>query len=148
MQIHQLSTKHNRKSRRVGRGGKRGTYSGRGIKGQKSRAGARIRPAIYELIKMIPKLRGVPSSRFKKLGPKNRKAQYVIVDIQRVEKNFKDGEIVSPASLMEKKLINRVGGRIPNVKILSNGALKNKFKFEGVEMSKNARAQINNLKST
>ncbi|MEK7341913.1 MAG: uL15 family ribosomal protein, partial [Candidatus Binatota bacterium] len=33
-----------KKRKRVGRGGKRGTYSGRGSKGQKSRAGARIRP--------------------------------------------------------------------------------------------------------
>ena len=36
MQLHQLKPIHkNRKSKRVGRGGKRGTYSSRGMKGQK-----------------------------------------------------------------------------------------------------------------
>jgi len=40
MQLHQLKPNHKKKSRkRVGRGGKKGTYSGKGMKGQKSRAG-------------------------------------------------------------------------------------------------------------
>ena len=39
MQIHELKPNHKRKTgKRIGRGGKRGTYSGRGVKGQKSRA--------------------------------------------------------------------------------------------------------------
>lgn len=59
MQLHELKPKHKRKKRkRVGRGGKRGTYSGRGIKGQKARAGRRLKPVIRELIKRYPKLRG------------------------------------------------------------------------------------------
>jgi len=36
MQLHQLKPNHKKKSRkRVGRGGKKGTYSGKGMKGQK-----------------------------------------------------------------------------------------------------------------
>jgi len=59
MQLHQLSPKHKSKKRkRVGRGGKRGTYCGRGMKGQKSRAGAKFVPIIRGLIKRYPKLRG------------------------------------------------------------------------------------------
>jgi len=59
MQLHQISPAHsNKKGKRVGRGGKRGTYSGRGIKGQKARAGHRIRPAIRDFMMKIPKLRG------------------------------------------------------------------------------------------
>jgi large subunit ribosomal protein L15 len=59
MQLHQLKPIHKLKKRkRVGRGGKKGTYSGRGIKGQKARAGRRLKPAIRELIKRYPKLRG------------------------------------------------------------------------------------------
>ncbi len=43
---------------RIGRGGKRGTTSGRGQKGQKSRAGRRIRPAARDLVLKFPKWRG------------------------------------------------------------------------------------------
>ncbi|RKY30246.1 MAG: 50S ribosomal protein L15, partial [Candidatus Omnitrophota bacterium] len=41
MQIHNIKSQ-SRNKKRVGRGGKRGTYSGRGIKGQRARAGAKI----------------------------------------------------------------------------------------------------------
>jgi len=59
MQLHQLRPKHKlKKKKRIGRGGKRGTYSGKGIKGQKSRAGRKFAPVIRELIKRYPKLRG------------------------------------------------------------------------------------------
>ena len=59
MQLHQLQgRKPTDKKTRVGRGGKRGTYSGRGVKGQRSRAGARIRPEIRDFIKKLPKMRG------------------------------------------------------------------------------------------
>ncbi len=57
MQLHQLQPSHkNRSKKRIGRGGKRGTYSGRGMKGQKARAGRKIRPAIRDLIQSLPKL--------------------------------------------------------------------------------------------
>ncbi len=59
MQLHQIQTGTRKKEKkRVGRGGKRGTYCGRGIKGQRARAGAKIRPALRDLIKKIPKIRG------------------------------------------------------------------------------------------
>ena len=60
MQLHELQPFHRlkRKAPRVGRGGKRGTTSGKGTKGQKARAGHRIRPAERDLIIRIPKLRG------------------------------------------------------------------------------------------
>lgn len=47
-----------KKAKRVARGGKRGTTAGRGTKGQKSRAGHRIRPAKRDLLIRLPKLRG------------------------------------------------------------------------------------------
>ena len=59
MQINQLSPKHKEKrKKRIGRGGKKGTYSGKGMKGQRSRAGRKMAPIIRELIKRYPKLRG------------------------------------------------------------------------------------------
>ena len=45
MQLHELKpTIRKKNKKRVGRGGKRGTYSGKGLKGQKSRAGAGVKP--------------------------------------------------------------------------------------------------------
>jgi ribosomal protein L15 len=59
MQLHEVQPIHKNKSKkRIGRGGKRGTYSGRGMKGQKSRAGRKIRPSVRDLIQRTPKLRG------------------------------------------------------------------------------------------
>ena len=59
MQIHNLKRKTpNTRKVKVGRGGKRGKTSGRGHKGQKSRAGRKIRPEIRDMIKKIPKKRG------------------------------------------------------------------------------------------
>ena len=59
MQLHEIKPVHKNESRkRIGRGGKRGTYSGKGMKGQKSRAGKKIRPAVRDLIQRTPKLRG------------------------------------------------------------------------------------------
>ena len=69
MQLHQIQPSHTRKTkRRVGRGGKRGTYCGRGTKGQRARAGKKLKPAIREIIKKIPKLRGYKLKR--KIKPK------------------------------------------------------------------------------
>ena len=59
MQLQELKPIHRlKKKKRVGRGGKRGTYCGRGIKGQKSRAGRKLKPLIRDVIKKYPKLRG------------------------------------------------------------------------------------------
>jgi large subunit ribosomal protein L15 len=59
MQLHELKPIHKSKKRkRVGRGGKRGTFAGRGQKGQRSRAGRKMKPVVRELIKRYPKLRG------------------------------------------------------------------------------------------
>lgn len=59
MQFHTLKRKTpNKKSRSVGRGGKRGKTSGRGTKGQNARAGRKKRPELRDFIKRVPKLRG------------------------------------------------------------------------------------------
>ena len=69
--MHELKPEHkNKKSKRIGRGGKRGTYSGRGVKGQKSRAGRKFQPIIRELIKKYPKLKGY------RQNPKNKKLKF------------------------------------------------------------------------
>jgi len=131
MQLHQVKPIHRQKNKkRVGRGGKRGTYSGKGIKGQKSRAGHKIRPEIRDFIKKIPKRRGY---RFKAIKPKPE-----IVNLKDLEKYFEEGDLVNPETLLEKGLISRIKGRTPEVKILGTGELKKKLKIENCKMSKSA----------
>ncbi len=130
MQIHQIiKSSTARKARRIGRGGKRGTYSGKGIKGQKSRSGAKMRPAEREILKKIPKLRGY---RFKSF-----RLQPATVTIFDIEKKFNNGDSISPEILLKHKLIKRQRGRMPNrVKILGKGILTKKFIFKNILFSK------------
>jgi len=135
MQLHEIRPKHKLKKRkRVGRGGKRGTYSGKGMKGQKSRAGRRFKPAIRELIKRYPKLRG-----YKQRPLEERQA---ILNIEILEKKFKADEKVTPKILMEKKLIRRIKGKVPKVKILGKGKLTKKLIIEGCQFSNSAKEAI------
>lgn len=72
MLIHEItSSSHRSRRKRVGRGGKRGSYSGRGIKGQKARAGHNIRPAERDLIQRLPKLRGLGKNKNRRARPSN-----------------------------------------------------------------------------
>src|SRR3989344_3635693 len=138
MQLHNIKPKHkSKKSRRVGRGGKRGGYSGRGMKGQKSRAGAKIRPAIRDLMMKFPKRRGRAKHAFKSLFFKP-----AILNLGDIEKKFKNGEIVSPKSLFEKGLIGRKKGVLPEVKILGEGEISKKLAFQNILLSKSARVKI------
>ncbi|MDP2855694.1 MAG: uL15 family ribosomal protein [bacterium] len=135
MQLHELTKEYkNKKARRIGRGGKRGTYSGKGQKGQKSRAGHKIRPAIRDLIIKLPKNRGF---KFKTI-----KVQPVAVNLDAVVKFFKAGEIVSPNSLLEKGLIRKYKGNLPKVKILGSGEIAKKLVFQNCSFSKEAQRKI------
>jgi len=130
MQIHQLQKK-NKKKKRIGRGGKKGTYSGKGLKGQKSRAGRKMVPAIRELIKKYPKLRGYRAKRSN--------SNIVVVNLADINKKFEESEVVNPKTLLEKGLIRRIKGRTPQVKILAKGKLDKKIKIEGCKLSKNVK---------
>jgi large subunit ribosomal protein L15 len=137
MQIHDLQRRTpNKSSRQIGRGGKRGKTSGRGHKGQKARAGHKIRPEIRDQIKKLPKLRGY---RFASI--QNKKA---VVNLSLLDKNYADGDVVSPTSLLEKRLIKRQGGVLPVVKILATGELTKKVTFESVEFSEKAKGKTGN----
>lgn len=135
MQLNQLRTIHKLKKRkRVGRGGKRGTYSGRGIKGQKARAGRKIRPEIRDLIKKLPKLRGY---RFKGFKPKP-----AVLNLADLEKHFENGAQITPGILVEKGLIRKNGRKLPAVKILGGGEIKKKLIISGCRVSKSAEEKI------
>lgn len=121
MQAHQLP-KIKKVSRRIGRGGKRGSFSGRGTKGQKARAGRRIRPQIRDVIKKIHKARGYAFSSF-------RKSPYV-VNIEKLDKKFNNGEKITLELLIKSGLVKSKKGEKVVVKVLGNGKSDKKFSFD------------------
>lgn len=128
MQLHQIQSNTKfRRGQRIGRGGKRGTTSGRGTKGQKARAGHKIRPAMRDIIKKFPKLRGY---RFKSF-----RVQPVVLNIKDIAKHFGEGETVSPATLLAKGLLKTRKGKIPGVKVLATGETKKRYIFKDVLLS-------------
>ncbi|MBI1975470.1 MAG: uL15 family ribosomal protein [Candidatus Vogelbacteria bacterium] len=141
MQIGQLKRNTARKkSRRVGRGGKRGTFSGRGTKGQKARAGRKLRPELRDIIKKIPKLRGY---RFTSIEVKP-----FICSIASLDASFASGDAVNPATLVARGLVRCHGGRVPRVKILGQGDLSKKLTVSGVLVSASARTKIESAGGT
>lgn len=138
MQIHELKAKTKRKRKiRVGRGNSsgHGTYSGRGIKGQKSRSGYSRKPGFEggetSLIAQTPKLRGK--------GKNIRKELKRIINIRELDKSFKDKEIVNLKSLLKKGLIK---SRREVVKILGEGEIKKSLKIDSISISKEAAKKI------
>ena len=139
MQLHEIKPIHkSKKPKRVGRGGKKGIYCGRGIKGQKARAGRKLKPLIREIIKKYPKLRGY---KFKS-KIQNPKSKMVILNLESLENKFKSGEIVNPQTLLEKRLIRKIKGKVPRVKILGRGEVKKALIIESCQISKSAKEKI------
>jgi len=135
MQLHELKRKHkNRNKKRVGRGGAHGTYSGHGMKGQKSRAGRKMVPIIRELIKRYPKLKGYRTFIMDK--------DFAVVNLEGLEKNTKDGEIVNPENLIKKGIVSNIKGRTPKIKILGKGKITKKIVIENCKLSKTAKDAI------
>jgi len=135
MQLHHLKSGVKRKTKkRVGRGGKRGTYSGRGIKGQKARAGKKLQPAARLFIKRYPKKRGY---RFKSIKEKE-----ILLNLSDLENKFKNGSLVSPKILLRANLISKMKGKMPLVKILGRGRLTKELTFKNCNFSRSAKEKI------
>lgn len=135
MQLNDLKRKTaNKASKRVGRGGGRGKTSGRGTKGQKARAGHRIRPDVREKLKKLPKLRGYA---FGSIVQKP-----AVVNLSALEKLFAAGDTVSPATLLERGAIRGRKGERTAVKLLGTGELTKKLTVVGCALSASARAAV------
>jgi large subunit ribosomal protein L15 len=135
MQLHELKRKHkNKDKKRIGRGGKKGTTSGKGAKGQKSRAGRKMVPIIRELIKRYPKLKGYRSFRVEDTT--------AVINLGVLETHTIDGEIINPENLVKKGLVNKVKGKIPEVKLLGTGTITKKIIVEKCKISKSAKEAI------
>lgn len=120
--------------KRVGRGGKRGTTSGRGTKGQSARSGHKLRPESRDIIKKIPKLRGYRFASIQKVT--------IPVNMEILDKKYTAGESVTEETLQEKGIIKKHGGKVPAVKILATGELSKALNFKGVPMSESAKVKI------
>lgn len=131
MQLHKLQPSHYGKfPKRVGRGGKRGTTSGRGQKGQKSRSGHKIRPAIRDLIIRLPKLRG-----FKNKSIHEKTAIVSLAMLSKIQ-----SADITRKTLVENGLVSKnFKGAI---KILGDGEIKKILHVKGVGVSKSARIKI------
>lgn len=132
LNIHQLKPAPGatKKKKRVGRGNSsgHGTYSTRGLKGQKSRSGVSglKRLGMRQVLLRTPKYKG-----FKSKSPK---AQ--VVNLSLLNEYFKDGDIISPETLLAKKIITTTKNK---VKVLGNGDLKlKKVIFQNIKLSKTA----------
>ena len=140
-----------RKNRkRVGRGlgSGKGRYSGRGIKGQKSRSGSHtMRPGFeggqMPIYMRLGKKRGPYSKDAMPVGP--HRTHTVAVNVRDLERVFDDGADVSLEALIEKGLIKNT--RI-DVKILGEGELKKKLAVTAHLFSKTAREKIESAGGT
>jgi len=134
MQFHQLKPIHRPKKRKRLGLGDRFCGRGSGTRGQKARAGRKLKPIIRELIKRYPKLRGY------KFKPLDRKPATVSTEM--LEKKFKAGDKINPEILLNKRLIHKIKGKAPKVKILGRGEIKKSVIVEGCQLSKGAKEKI------
>jgi large subunit ribosomal protein L15 len=129
--------------KRVGRGpgSGKGRYSGRGIKGQKSRSGSHKMRAGFEggqmpLYMRLGKLRGPTSADAMPIGPFRTSTQPVNVrDLDR----FEAGDEVTPETLVEKRVIKNTR---TDVKLLGVGEISKKLTVRVHAISASAREKI------
>jgi len=124
-----------RSRKRVGRGdgSGHGTYSGRGCKGQKSRAGYKMRPGFeggqLPLIKRLPRKRGFVNI-FRK--------EYTAVNIDKLN-IFESGSEVTPEKLVAAGLVKSL--RYP-IKILAEGDITYPLIVKANKFSAAAKTKI------
>ncbi len=137
MQVNTFSRKNKKQRKKIGRGGKKGTYCGRGVKGQKARSGAKINP-LFEggrsaLVDRMKKVRGF----------KSQSLPIQAVKISQLEKIFENGEEVSERNLRQKGFIKK-SKRVRGIKIIKDSEnLSKKLVFaKSIKFSKDAKKII------
>ena len=137
MKLHELKpnpgSTHSRK--RVGRGPGSGSgkTSGRGQDGQNSRSGGGV-GLVFEggqlpLFRRIPK-RGFSNKRFE--------TKYAVINVSDLN-DFKEGTVITPELLKEKKIIKH---QLDGIKILGNGTLDKKLTIKAHKFSASAKEKI------
>ncbi|MBI4414998.1 MAG: 50S ribosomal protein L15 [Candidatus Kerfeldbacteria bacterium] len=131
--LNTLPPVHGRRHRRVGRGhgSGRGTYAGKGIKGQRARTGGRtgiVRRSLKHIIGRLPKQRGFLP----------RHPAYTALNLSVLQRLFHDGDTVSPTTLAVHGIA--VHGR--GLKILGSGKLEKKLTVNAHAFSRTAERGI------
>lgn len=130
----EIKREHKNKSKKiVGRGGVRGKTSGRGHKGQKQHGGT-PRPAMRDILKKLPKLRGYKFNSIKK--------KPLVVNLSELNAVYTNGETVNITTLFEKNIFKGNKARNAEVKILATGDLSKKLTIEHCLVSEAARVKI------
>ncbi len=145
LNLSSLQPAQERKDRkRVGRGlgSGKGRFSGRGVKGQKSRSGSHAMRAGFEggqmpLYMRTAKLRGNTSADAMPIGPFRTYSQPV--NLRDLEARFEAGEEVTPESLKAKGLIRSLR---KDVKLLGVGDLTKKLEITVHGASQTARDKV------
>jgi large subunit ribosomal protein L15 len=145
LNLHSLKPAQPRRARkRIGRGlgSGKGRYSGRGLKGQKSRSGSHKMPAGFEGGQMpidmrLGKLRGNTSADAMPIGPFRTYSQPV--NLRDLEERFDAGAEVTPETLKERRLIRKVS---VDVKVLGVGELSKALSVSAHGFSKTAKEKI------
>lgn len=104
------------------------------MKGQKARAGRKMRPEIRDIIKKIPKKRG-----YRFASPRGKSA---IVTLRVLEKAYEDGDTISRQTLSAKRLIQSSTEKSLDIKVVGSYPLKKKFIVSNLSVSKGARMVI------
>lgn len=121
--------------KRVGRGNGsgHGTYSGRGLKGQKSRSGCRMKPGFeggqLPLIRRLPRKRGFTNIF---------RVEYSIVNLDKLS-FFESGSEVTPGRLLAAGIIKSLQNP---VKILAGGDISYPLLVKADKFSAAARTKI------
>lgn len=118
--------------KRVGRGlSSKGTYAGRGVKGQKARSGVSglQKLGIRQVMLATPKKRGFKSGR----------PDAQVVNVGDISKQFKTNAKISPQILLKKGLIEST--KLP-VKILAKGSISISITVTDCAVSAAAKAKI------
>ena len=130
--------------KRIGRGlgSGKGRYSGRGLKGQKSRAGSHKMPVGFEGGQMpidmrLGKLRGATSADAMPIGPFRTSTQPV--NVGALEARFEAGAEVTPEALKATGLVGKLS---IDVKVLGEGELTKKLSVSAHGFSKSAIEKI------
>src|SRR5881396_1918112 len=137
LNLSSLKPAQSRKDRkRIGRGlgSGKGRYSGRGIKGHKSRVG--FEGGQMPIYMRLGKQRGATSKDAMPIGPF--RTSTAPVNVGSLDR-FDDGAEVTPESLVEKGLLKNT--RI-DVKLLGNGELKKKLIVRVHAISATAREKV------
>lgn len=125
-----------RRRRRVGRGDAsgHGSYSGRGIKGQKARGGKPPRPGFeggqLPLVQRLPKQRGF-------VNPFRR--EYTLVKLGDLDARFEAGAVVDILAMARAGLVRDLD--LP-VKVLSNGGIRKPLTVIAHRFSAKAKEQV------